>query len=135
MNALTPPRALVPPGAVGQAEEPVDWEALRAGCAKLWPELTWRVSGEGANASLWGDLRQLKLAHAFHVSCYKRGKLTVSLTSPRQLPSPWDTYISADVPFEDIPTLLPRLLADGRRWWGHEPTPRKRRRTARGDAP
>jgi hypothetical protein len=94
-----------------------DWEALRAGCERIWPELAWVLYNEGTNLpSITGRKKRGEFFAVFQILRQGEG-LCVFLTSPKPLPKPWKTLIYVDLALKDVPAKLPGMLAQGRAWW------------------
>lgn len=115
----TTDKQLALPGGSGLSSS--DWEALRAGCALAWPELTW-VLYEGTIDQPSIMARKKRGNHFVVLQIWMQqhnGSLCVTLNAPERLPlrAPWEQFIHADLAVQDVPKLLPNMLADARAWW------------------
>lgn len=114
------------------ADDPPNWEEVCEGCKALWPELVWTYDQPSYDSDTTWIHGNTVGSKAIVRMWWRHGSehLTVSLTPPpeaeRRL---WSVYVWQEVKLPKVPTLLPRLLTDGRQWWGHD-TPKLGKRRA-----
>lgn len=107
-----------------------DWELLRAGCAKLWPELMWIIDkSDHGRAHVYGRKKRKHqtIVNIFWWSHSSRW-VTMTVAPTRPLPPPWHVHISTEIALDKIENELPLRLADGRRWWGDDQPKKDRKR-------